>query len=177
MPPSPFAALAREMGSLRSPRPLGAQPYVDFPKVGCNGQTSPNGKAVMFTGTTHLTISRPSHTTVSYTVSNARQYRTYASRLFLYCSVILRIFIGLAVACVLLTKYFCVAFAQAQWQSLRAYCPRWPSIIQPGLVMMAAQTQWRILLPISAILLILCFWRFHTGMPPPWPPPLPPRLR
>jgi hypothetical protein len=142
-----------------------------FLENGCNehffSAVTPDESPDMFTGTTHLTIRRPSPTTISYTVSNARQYRTYASRLFLYCSVILRIFTGLASASVLLTKYFCVTFEQGQGQSPRGYCMGWPSVIQPGLVTTAVQTRWRTLLPISAILLILCFRRFHTGMLPP----------
>ena len=127
------------------------QPYQLFQKGprSINEEFIPSPKIPMRTTRPHLSIYRPSPTTVSFTVSTASPHRTLTSHLLHHLSLLLRTLLCLATLTILYLGLF-----TAPHPSLRP------------LSALVSQYPTSHILALSFIALFLVFRRFHTGTSP-----------
>jgi len=116
----------------------------------------------MFASTTHLSIRRPSPTTVLFTVSNASPRQTITSQILFYLTCLLRVLIAASTALLLVVKSQCTAKTN-DIDVYLAECPSWLPKYSPILVRTATTSKWQHVAPISLVVLFLCFRRFYTG--------------
>ena len=115
----------------------------------------------MFTGPQRLTTRRPSPTTVSYTVSNARPRATIAARSLFYASILLRILAAYTTIEILRTKLR----RDRKLQEPNPMCMFIEDNAPYGIGLPAAKLSWPVLALGCAAVLLLCLRRYHTGMP------------
>ena len=111
---------------------------------------------------THLTVCRPSPTTVLYNVSNVLPRKTFTANLFLYLTIVARSTLALSTLILLIIRYQQERTGAAPETGL-ASLGVWLCSIAPILERVATGTTWPILAPTSLLVLFLCFRRFHTG--------------
>ena len=116
----------------------------------------------MFTTSTYLTTRRPSSTTIEFVVSNAPLLSTVNAYCIFYLAVLLRISVGLfASAIVLIKARYRLDTSEAILS--KALYSRVTSVDLPIVEAVAVNTSWRVLIPVTLVILYLCFHRFHTG--------------
>jgi phosphatidylinositol glycan class H protein len=103
----------------------------------------------------HLTVRRPSPTTISFTVSNATRRSSLGAKMVFYLAVALRIITCSSVLLALGAKaYSNYLYPPSSWLV---------SSVPAGLLVIASRAQWELLLPTTVILLFFSLRRFHTG--------------
>lgn len=116
----------------------------------------------MLTTSTYLTSRQPSSTTIEFVVSNAPSLSTVTTQIIFYLAVLLRVYVGLFASAIFLTKAS-FYLDNSEVILLKTPYPRVISIDLPIVEAVAINTSWRILIPVTLVLLYLCFHRFHTG--------------
>lgn len=117
----------------------------------------------MFVSSNHLSIRRPSPTTVLFTVSNASPRQTITSQALFYLTCLLRVLIATSTALLLVIKSECTARTNDTFIFLPK-CPSWLPRYLSLVVRTAVTSRWQHVAPISLVVLFLCFRRFHTGI-------------
>jgi phosphatidylinositol glycan class H protein len=110
----------------------------------------------------HLSVKRPSETTVLFTVSNASPRDTITARLLYYLTVLFRAVAVLSTTILLVIKSRCTA-KEHDINYFLPECAFWLPKKIPVLIDAATHSSWQHVLPVSLVILFLCFRRFHTG--------------
>ena len=121
------------------------------------------GKVDMFTTLTYLTTRQPSFTTIEFIVSNAPPLNTATAYFIFYLTVLIRVSFGLFTSAIFLTKTHFYLNASDAVPPEKAYS-KLIAIELPIIEAVAINTSWRVLIPITLVVLYLCFHRFYTGI-------------
>ncbi|KAI9870175.1 MAG: hypothetical protein M1830_004566, partial [Pleopsidium flavum] len=113
----------------------------------------------MLKSPTHLTIRRPSPTTVSFTASNAPLRTSLSAQVIFYSTILLRLLLGLAVLLVTGAKVSDTPHLLAVWKHDR-------SLLGGSFGHLAASVadgiSWRILLPSTIAIIYIIFRKGYT---------------
>ena len=117
----------------------------------------------MLNAPTHLTIRRPSPTTISFTASNAPLRTSLSAHIVFYITILLRVLLGLSVLLIASTKLTDLS----QVQGARAHETVYGGDrINYLAAFIAQKSSWRVLIPTTLGIIDIIFRKTYTGTPP-----------
>jgi len=109
---------------------------------------------------THLTIRRPSPTTVSFTASNAPLRTSLSVRVILYLTILLRVLLGLSVLSITAAKFS----NSPHFHGIGVHRGTFLTGLVAHFAASIAETiNWRILIPTALGIIYIVFRRGYTG--------------